>query len=137
MVIYVCKKFTDTSLHPKMKWRIDIFSSEPESKFPNEANSDILGFLLNSDMMKSNHPQRRTSGSAFNLCLRLKRPQVKMPSNVNVPELVKMISLKRLQLITGKIGRNLIIFCKLRLAKWVREGVFVNSYTFQRVAKSQ
>ena len=35
-----------------MKWRIDIFSSEPEAKSSSEANSDILGFLLNSDMMK-------------------------------------------------------------------------------------
>ena len=119
------------------KKRIEIFSSGLESKFLNEANSDILGFLLNSDMMKSNYPQRRTSGSAFNLCLRLKRPQVKMPSNVNVPELVKTFSLKRLRLITDKIGRNLIIFFKLRIAKWVREGVFVNSYTFQRVTNSQ
>ena len=41
----------DTSLLLKMKGRIEIFS-EMESDFPNEANSDILGFLLNSDMMK-------------------------------------------------------------------------------------
>ena len=93
-----------------MKGRLEIFSSEPESKFPNEAYSDVLAFLLNSDMMKSN----------FRLCLQSvcvctsKRPQVKMP-----PKLVKTFPLKRLQIITGKIGKNLIIFFKLCVAKWV------------------
>ena len=40
----------DTSFLLKMKAHIEIFSSEPESKFSNEANLDILGFLLNSDI---------------------------------------------------------------------------------------
>ena len=53
----------DTSLLLKMEGRSEILSSEWESKFPNEANSDMLGFILNSDMMKSNSQQRRTSGS--------------------------------------------------------------------------
>ena len=125
-----------------MKGRIEIFSSEPGSKFPKEAYSDILCFLLNPNMMKFNSSQQRTSGSAFNLCVCVcvcasKRPQVKMPPNLNAPELVKTFPLKRLQIITGKIGRNLIIFFKIRVAKWVREGVFVNSYTFQRGTNSQ
>ena len=71
------------------------------------------------------------------LCVRLKRLQVKIPPNLNTPELVKTIPSKRLQLITGKIDRNLIIFFKIRVAKWVWEGVFVNCYTFQRVKNSQ
>ena len=128
----------DTSLLLKMKEHTEIFSSDPESKFRNEANSDILGFLLNLDTMKSNSPQRRTSGSAFNLCVcTSKRPKVKMPPNLNVSELVKTFPLKRLQLITGTIGRNLIILFKIRVAKWVWEGVFVYSCTFQRVTNCQ
>ena len=54
----------------------------------------------------------------------------------NVPELVKTFTLKRLQLITGKMGRNLIIFFEIRVAKWTWEGVFVTSCTFQRVTNS-
>ena len=48
----------DTSLLLKMKGRIEIFFSEPEPKFPNGANSDILGLII------SNSPQRCTSDSA-------------------------------------------------------------------------
>ena len=53
----------DTSFHLKTKGRKEIYSSESEPKFPNRANSDILG------VTKSNSPQRCTSGSAFNLCV--------------------------------------------------------------------
>ena len=125
----------DTSLLLKMKGRIE-FSPELESKFPNEANWDILG-LLNSDMMKSNSPQWCTSCFAFNLCVYTKVPHVKMPPNLNVPSLVKTFPLINLQLITGKIGRNLIIFSKICVAKWVWVGMFVNSCTFQHVMNSQ
>ena len=61
----------DTGLLLKMKGRKEIYSSEPEPKFPTGANSDILG------VTKSNSPQRCTSGSAFNVCVLKKRPQVK------------------------------------------------------------
>ena len=50
-----------------------------EIKLPNEAYSDILGFLLNLDMMKSNSPQRCTSGSAFNLWVYVKVSSRQMP----------------------------------------------------------
>ena len=49
----------------KMKGREEIYSSEPEPKFPTGDNSDILG------MTKSNSPQRCTSGSAL-ICVYFK-----------------------------------------------------------------
>ena len=55
----------------KMNVRKEIYSSEPEPKFPTGANSDILGVTI------SNSPQRCTSGSAFNPRVLEKRPQVK------------------------------------------------------------
>ena len=61
----------DTSLLLKTIGRKEIYSSEPEPKFPNGVNSDIFG------VTKPNSPQRCTSGSAFNLCVLKKRPQVK------------------------------------------------------------
>ena len=61
----------DTGLLLKTKGRKEIYSSEPEPKFPTGVNSDILG------VTKSNSPQRCTSGSAFNPCALQKRPQVK------------------------------------------------------------
>ena len=100
-----------------MKGRIEILSSESESKFPNEAIWDILSLLLNLDMMKSNSPKPRTSCSAFNLCVCTRnRPQVKIPPQLNVLELVKTFSLKRLQLSTGTRQKpdHLI---KIRVAK--------------------
>ena len=57
----------DTSLLLKMKGRIENFSSEQESIFPNETNLDIFGFLFSSDMAKSNSTQQCTSGSVFNI----------------------------------------------------------------------
>ena len=68
MVLYVC---LSNGLLLKTKGRKEIYSSEPEPKFPSGANSDILG------VTKSNSPQRCMSGSAFNLCVLQKRPQVK------------------------------------------------------------
>ena len=58
-----------------------------------------------------------------------------MPPNLNVPESVKTFPLK--QLITDEIDRNLFIFFKIRVAKWVWEGEFVNSCNFQRGTSSQ
>ena len=49
----------------------EIYSSEPEPKYHSGANSDIL------DITQLNSPQRCTSGSAFDLCVLQKRPQVK------------------------------------------------------------
>ena len=77
-----------------MKGRIETFSSQPESKFPNEANSDILGFLLNSDMIKSTpHSGVLPVLPSIYVCTP-KRPQVKMPPNLNVPELAKNVPIK-------------------------------------------
>ena len=117
----------DTSLLLKMKGRLEIFLSEPESKFPKEANSDILGFLLN----------QTTHSGVLSFCLQSGCVRQTSPSQNAHNELVKTFALKRLQIITGKIGRDLIIFFKIRVAKTVWEGVFVNSCTFQRVANSQ
>ena len=61
----------DTGLLLKTKGRKEIYSSEPEPKFPTGANSDILG------VSKSSSPQRCTSGSAFNPCVLQKRLQAK------------------------------------------------------------
>ena len=47
----------------KTKGRKEIYSSEPEPKFPTGANLDILGVTI------FNSPQRCTSGSALNLCV--------------------------------------------------------------------
>ena len=55
----------------KTKGGKEIYSSEPEPKYHSGANSDILGIT------QLNSPQRCTSGSAFNLCVLQKRPQVK------------------------------------------------------------
>ena len=69
MVIYVSTLPWIPALLLKTKGCKEIFSSEPEPKFPTGANSDILG------VTKSNSPQRCTSGSAFNLCVLQNRPQ--------------------------------------------------------------
>ena len=55
----------------KTKGRKEIYSSEPEPKFPTGANSDIRG------VTKSNSPQRCTSGSAFNPCILKNVPKSK------------------------------------------------------------
>ena len=65
--------------------------------------------------MKSNSPQRRAVVLPSICVCTSKRPQVKMAQNLNVPELVKTFPLKRLQLITDKIGRNLIIYLRFVL----------------------
>ena len=54
-----------------MKGRIEIFSFEPESKVPNEANLDILGVLLNLDMINL------TPHSLQTVCVRENVPKSK------------------------------------------------------------
>ena len=68
MVVYV-----NTLPFWKTKRRKEIYSSEPEPKVPNGANSDIIG------VTKSNSPQPTEwyFGSAFSRCVLQKRPQVK------------------------------------------------------------
>ena len=59
----------------KTKGRKEIYSSEPEPKYPTGAHSDILG------VAKSNSPQRYTS--AFNPSVLQKRHQVKEMRDYN------------------------------------------------------
>ena len=83
----------DTGLLLKTKGRKKINSSEPEPKFPTGVDSDILG------VTKSNSPHRCTSGSAFNLCLLKKRPQVKEMRDYSGYRKCKIKTIKRVVLL--------------------------------------
>ena len=91
MVIYVSIIASlNTGLLLKTKGCKNIYSSEPEPKFPTGAISDILG------VTKSNSQQRCTSGYVFNPCVFRKRPQVKEMRNYSCYRKCKIKTIKNM-----------------------------------------